>query len=186
MVERHRRDADGGRFRDHIGRVEVAAEPDFQDQRVGGMAREGEKRRRRGDLEKGDRRAGIGALAFFQSRGEFFFGDQRAGKADALVEAHQMRRGIDMHAIARALQHRAQIGADRTFAVGARDMDDRRQFFLRMAERRQQALDAIQHQIDALGMKRQQPLENGVAGRGLALMPMAYWRWRLAVRRDGR
>ena len=50
-------------LRDHIGGVVFAAQPDLQHQRVGGMAREGEEHRRVGDLEKGDRRAVIDALA---------------------------------------------------------------------------------------------------------------------------
>ena len=69
------------------------------------------------------------------------FGDQLAGEADALVKAHQMRRSVDMDAIARAFQHRARIGADRAFAIGAGDMDDGRHLALGMAELGEQPLE---------------------------------------------
>jgi len=46
------------------------------------------------------------------------------------------------------------------FAVRARDVDDGRQPALRMPERFQRALDAVEHEVDALGMKHEQPFEN--------------------------
>ena len=46
----------------------AAAKPHFQQQVVGRMAREGQHGGRRGDLEKGDRLAAIGLLAFLQQR----------------------------------------------------------------------------------------------------------------------
>ena len=64
------------------------------------------------------------------------------GELDALVEAHQMRRGVDVHALAGRLQHRLEEGRHRPLAVGAGDMDDRRQAILRIAELGQQRLDA--------------------------------------------
>ena len=39
-----------------------------------------------------------------------------------------------MHAIAGCFQYRAQKGANRAFAVGARHMNDRRKFLLWIAE----------------------------------------------------
>ena len=50
-----------------------------------------------------------------------------AGERDALVEAHEMRRGVDVDALAGGLEHRLQVGGDRALAVGAGDVDDRRQ-----------------------------------------------------------
>ena len=41
-------------------------------------------------------------------------------------------------------------------------MDQRRQSLFRMIERGKQALDAIERQVDALGMQRQQPRQDGV------------------------
>ena len=64
-----------------------------------------------------------------------------------------------MHALARGLEDRAHERDGRALAVGAGDVDDRRQPPLRMAERGEQPLDAAERQIDALGMQRQQARE---------------------------
>jgi len=77
-----------------------------------------------------------------------------------------MRRRVDVHARAAGLEHGAQIGADRTLAVGSGDVKHGRQFSFRMSEGGEQALDPFQHQVDAFGMQREKPLENGVARRG--------------------
>ena len=111
MIDRDARDHGRQRLLDHIGRVEPAAEADFQQQHVGRMAREQQQADRGGDLEHGDRGAGIGALAFLHGRRQFVVGNQPAfawrAEAKALVEAHQMRRGVDMRALARGFQDRA-------------------------------------------------------------------------------
>ena len=67
-----------------------------------------------------------------------------------------------MHAVARRLQHRAHEGDGRALAVGAGDMDDRRQPPLRMAERVEHAPHPVERQVDALGMQRQQPRHDGI------------------------
>ena len=69
-----------------------------------------------------------------------------------------------MHAFSRGFQDRAQEGDGRALAVGAGDVDDRRQFALGMIERAEQPLDAPERQVDALGMQRDQPREDGVDG----------------------
>ena len=79
------------------------------------------------------------------------------------MKAHQMRRDVDMHAQPLRFQHGAAEGAGRALAVRARDMDDGRQFLLRVAQIGEQPQDAVQRQVDLLGMKRQQPFENSVA-----------------------
>ncbi len=53
-----------------------------------------------------------------------------------------MRRGVDVHDEARSLQDRAHEGDGRALAVGAGDVDRRRQALLRRAEALEQALDA--------------------------------------------
>ena len=111
----------------------------------------------------------VDGFAFLQQREQRLFLDQLAGEADALVEAHEMGRDIGMHAIAGRLQHGAQIGDDGALAVGAGDMDDRRQAPFGMAEALQQPPDAVERQIDDLRMKPVQPLENQVAAAGCSL-----------------
>ncbi len=108
-------------------------------------------------------------LAFGQRVGELVVFDQpaAAGMADAeaLVEPDQIGRGVDMHALAGRFEDGADEGDGRALAVGPGHMDHRRQMPLRMAERRQQALDAIERQIDAFGMQRQQARLDGADRR---------------------
>ena len=54
----------------------------------------------------------------------------------------------------RGLEHRLQVGGDRALAVGAGDVDDRRQRSCGIAELRQQPLDAAERQVDQLRMQR--------------------------------
>ena len=169
MVHRHRRDHAGDRTLDHVGGVEPAAEADFEQQHVGGMAREQQEAGGGLDLEHGDRRVAVRLFAFLQRRRQVGVGHQHAAaglpQAEALVEAHQIGRGVDVHAQAGGLQHRAQEGDGRALAVGAGDMDDRRQLALGMAERGEHAPHAVERQIDPLGMQREQPRQNGVDRR---------------------
>ncbi len=69
-----------------------------------------------------------------------------------------------MHALAGGFQDRAQEGDGGALAVGAGDVDHRRQLAFGMIERGKQALHAIERQIDALGMQRGQPRDDGVDG----------------------
>ena len=61
---------------DDIGGVEPAAEADLEQKIVGGVSREGEKRGGGGDLEQGDRLAGIGRLAFVKQLDELVLVDE--------------------------------------------------------------------------------------------------------------
>ena len=81
VIDRHRRDDAGQRLVDHVGGVEPAAEADFEQQHIGRMPREQQEGRRGRDLEHGDRRAGVGALAFLQRRRQLVVGDQRSRRA---------------------------------------------------------------------------------------------------------
>ena len=63
---------------------------------------------------------------------------------EAFVEADQMRRRVGVHALSRGFQDRAQEGDRRALAVGAGNMNDRRQFSLGMVERGKQSLHAIE------------------------------------------
>ena len=79
-----------------------------------------------------------------------------AGQLDALVEAHQMRRGVDVHALAGRLQHRLEEGRRRALAVGAGDVDDGRQAAFGIAELGEQRLDAAEREVDQPRMQRLQ------------------------------
>ena len=85
--------------------------------------------------------------------------------AKPLVEANQIWRRIDVHALARRFEDGAHEGDGRALAVGAGDMDHRRQMALRMIERGEDARHAIEPKVDALGMQREKPRQHGVDRR---------------------
>ena len=142
-----------------------AAQPHFQQQIVRRGPAEGEEGCSGGDLEEGDGLAAIGRFAFFQKGCEIGLGNQRARHPDALMEPHQMRRGVGMNRQACRFHHVAEIGNRRTLAIGAGHMDDRRQLALGMAKDRQKPLHAPQAEVDDLGMQREQPRQDGIAER---------------------
>ena len=102
--------------------------------------------------------AAVGELAFFQQGGQGRLLDQLAAKADPFMEAHKVRRGIDVHPLAGGFQHGPQIGNDRALAVGAGDVHHRRQLVLGMVEAVQQALHPLERQIDQLRVKLPEPI----------------------------
>ena len=105
--------------------------PVSKQQQIGRRLGEGEEGRGGGDLEQGDQLAGIGGLGAGEAIHQHRFADGRraigAGKHDALMEVDEMRRGVDMHALAQRLRHGADEGDQRALAVGAGDMNHRRQ-----------------------------------------------------------
>jgi len=76
--------------------------------------------------------------------------------AVALVPVDQMWRGVDVDALAGGLEQCPAKGGDRSLAVGAGDMDHRRQFFVRIAQNFQQPGDAVERQIKTLGVEPQE------------------------------
>ncbi len=164
MVQRHRGDDARERALDHIRRVEAAAQPHFEQQRVGGMASEQQKGGGGLDFEDGDRRCAVPALAEFERLGELAVADQHAAagaaEPEALIDAHEIGRGVDVHALAGGLEHRAHERNRRAFAVRPGDMDDRRQSILGIVERGEHAPHAIEREIDASRMKCEKPGEN--------------------------
>ncbi len=112
------------------------------------MLREQHEGRRGFDLEQRDRRVAVGALAFGERFGKLSVRREHAAAAGAepetLVDPHQIRRSVDVHAFTRGLQHRAQERNGRTLAVGACHMDDRRHALLGIAEPLQHAADAVE------------------------------------------
>ena len=81
---------------DDIGGVEPAAEADLDDAGVGGRAGEGEEGGGGGRLEEADLHALGRVERLGEQGGERVVLDQPAGEADALVEADQVRAGIDV------------------------------------------------------------------------------------------
>ena len=149
VIKGDRRDDAKGRARDHIGGIETSTKPNLQDQSIRRPFGERQKRGRGGDLEEGCRLPGIDALNFRQVLHKLSFADGTSltvgtGQFDALMEANEMGRGVDVHALACCLQHRLQVGTHRTLAVRSGDMDHGGQAILRFAEPCQQSLDAPQ------------------------------------------
>ena len=93
MIEREVGDAGDQRMLDDIGRIESAAEPDFQNAGVGGGSGECEHGGGGRDLEEArlDALAGIEHLG--KQSGQWFVVDQLSGDADPFVEADEVRAG---------------------------------------------------------------------------------------------
>src|ERR1700730_8421465 len=125
------------------------------------MLREQPERHRSLDFKNGDRPAGIGALAMFERATQFIIADKNAAagsaEAKALVDPHQGGRDIDMNAQARGFQNRAQIRDRRTLAIGAGDVNDRRQLAFGMFEPFQEPLHSLEIEIDTPGVQGRQP-----------------------------
>ena len=110
---------------------------------------------------------GAPALAASQrsrQRGQPVLVDRRAGEPDALVEAHQMGRDVDVDPLAAGLAASPPASPRAALAVGAGDMDHRRQAALGMAQRCQQPLDPAEREVDDLGVQRVQAGEDQVTG----------------------
>src|SRR5690606_33226094 len=90
-------DAAGGRLVHHVGRVEAAAQPDFDDAGVRRMAGESEERGSGGDFEEARPQFLADIEHLLQQRGQFFVRNQLAGDADAFVVADEVRLygGVD-------------------------------------------------------------------------------------------
>ncbi len=169
MIYGYRRKDARKRLRHHIGGIEPAAEPDFEEQHVRRAVGEQNEGRGGFDLEHCDRRVAVGPLAGLQGAHEIRIGHQnaavRSSQPETLVHPHQIGRGVDVHPGAGGFQHGAHERDGRSLAVGAAHMDDRRQVLFRMAEPIEHMPHAIERKIDALGMQRQQPRQDGVHGR---------------------
>ena len=70
-----------------------------------------------------------------------------------------------MNLEARLLENGPNIGNGGALAVGSRDVNDRRQFFFRMSQPRQNALHALEAEINDLGMQGEQPVQYGITAR---------------------
>ena len=100
MVEGDGRDDRDERPADDVGGIEPAAESGLEQQDVGRSPREREEGGGRGDLEEGDRIAPVDAFAFLQQPRQDALVDGLSGELDPLVEADEVRRGVDVHGAA--------------------------------------------------------------------------------------
>ena len=93
----------------------------------------------------------------FQRRAQFVIADQRAAaraaEAKAFVDPHQVGRGIDVDAQVGGFQNRAQIRDGRTLAIGAGDVNHRRQLAFGMIDQLQQPLHPLEIEIDTPRMQ---------------------------------
>ena len=102
--------ADGG-CGDDVGGIEPTAKPDLDDAGIRRGARKRQERGGGGDLEKARTEIARGTEDLLEQCRQQRIVDQRSRQPDALVEAHQMRAGIDVHAAPVRLQHGPQKGA---------------------------------------------------------------------------
>ena len=142
MIERDRRDRGRSGMVHDIRRIEPAAQSGFEQHEISRGAGKGEKCRRGGDLEIGDRPILIRALAFFKQVDQLGFVDQPAGEPDPLVKPDEMRRRVGVNLASPGFQAGSKCRDRRTLAISAGYMDHRRQLVLRVAQRFQQRLDA--------------------------------------------
>ena len=177
MIEGDRGDNRGHRLLEDVGRVEAAAEADLDQRRIRGMTGEKQKGDCGEDFEDGDRCAGVGLGRPSDGIGQRAVVDELAGgilatEPVALVPGHEMRRGVDVDRAAVAFQDCATEGGDGALAVGAGDVDHRRQSQLRVPEIGEQPPDPVQRKIEAFRMLQHQGVDlgrcerNGTHGAG--------------------
>ena len=107
----------------HIGGVEPAAQPHFQQQHVGRGAAEEPQARQGGKLEEGERY--LAASGFHLGKGGAVLAVRELGPIDThpLGKAQQVRRGVDPHLVTGGHQYAGGHGAGGALAVGARHSD---------------------------------------------------------------
>ena len=87
------------------------------------------------------------------------------------MEAHEVGRGVDVGSQAPRLQDCPHEGDGRALAVGAGDVNHRRQPPLGMIQGREQALDAPERQVDRARMQGEEARHQRVGGFHLARRP---------------
>ncbi len=126
VVDVHAGD-DGAVGVDDVGRVQAAAQAYLQDRHVQPRLAHQPQDGQRGEFEIAQRDfvaiLGPGAFHRCEVRYQVRSGDGLAVDAAALLEMHQVRRGVDTRAVARLQRHGLQHGAGGTLAVGARHGD---------------------------------------------------------------
>jgi hypothetical protein len=126
VIESKVGDAGHDRSFDNVGGVKTSAEPDFKDARVRTHAREGENGRRCRDFEEAWLDVASGVENLHQQFGKTLIVDQATGNTDPLVETNEVRARKGMDGVTAGFESGSKEGDGRPFAVGPRDMKDRR------------------------------------------------------------
>ena len=118
MVDGHA--GDDGAVRIHeVDGIQPPAQADLHHHRIQRLAREGQEHHQRGELEVRQRHIAARQLHLLEERQQRLVGQFLAIDADALVEAQQVRRGVQPHPVAGRAQDGIQHGAGGALAVGA-------------------------------------------------------------------
>ena len=142
MIHRDRHDQRYGGLLDDVGGIEASTEAHFHHagiRRMGGKQQETDSRE---NLKDRDRLTGIGIGNAADGLGESFVIDEFTTLSPAhpvaLVPVDQVRRGVDVDGMPRCFKQRTTESRSRTLAVGAGDVNDRRQMILRIMQSGQQ------------------------------------------------
>ena len=136
MIDAERRNAANCGGSDDVGRIQPAAKAYFDDAGIGRRARKSKEGSGGGDFEETGLQS-FGMVQYFRQQFcQHVVADQCSSDSDPFVKAHEMRAGIDVAAQPRSLNRAAQKGAGRPFAIGAGNMKDRWQLFLRITQPR--------------------------------------------------
>jgi hypothetical protein len=166
MIQPQRRQAGAGCGGQDVGGVQAPAQARFDHAGIGGHARKREEQRRRGHFKEAGRQVRLGRVErFLEQVGQHGIVDQPAGQADALVVAHQMRLGGGVNTQALRFEHEAQVGAGGALAVGAGNVEHRRQAILRIAQPRAEFAHGVQPQPPLRQRQCAQPVKLGLHGR---------------------
>src|SRR5208282_2792947 len=177
VIERDVGDDAEARFHD-IGGIQAAAHAHFEHNHVGAAAREVFKAYGSQHLKK----AGVprqiafrdealgGAVDHVMEQGEIVVGDGFAIEANALVDAYQMRRGVEPGPEAGSLQDGRQSRGGGTLAVGARDQH-RGKAILGISQRSEQhahvrQVELVRRRLRQLVAQREHLRDCGFVGQG--------------------
>ena len=148
MIEREPGNDACQRAFDHVRGVKPPTKTDLEQDNVGRVAREQQECCGGLHFEHGDRRAAVFRFAFGQRVAERGVVDEPPAtvpaEAKAFVETNQIRRSVDVNPLAGGFERRAHERDGGAFAVGAGYMNGRRQPPLRIVERAEEPLDAIE------------------------------------------
>ncbi len=150
----------------HVGGVQAPAQPDLQHHPVHGFFGEDQERHRGDGFEiSGVQIDGVASQQFFdhgvdavEGDGEPLGGNGKPADADALGGLGEMRRSVESRAQAGGAEAGFDHGTGRAFAIRAGHVDDR-EAILRIAERGQHGVDALQAELGSLDFVAQRVKE---------------------------